>query len=386
MTISPKEYNPHLYYGNDVTTVFPIHFSFVEEDDIIVTNIDADEVETVWANGTDYSISNYYPYSVVSETALPSGEQLRIERSTNLTQVKNLIESYEYESEDQEDNNDKITMICQEIDYKCRDLFETDVENFLFCIDGGVLGGGSNLYSVPNLAASYNQVVSKYFATFYYDFYIYHGNFACFYNNGEAILQFVLKNDKVISYLTMTEITNDIVCTAYDYNSNQVWLLTTDDSDYFIEKFAPFSDSQISITNIGDAMTSPVSMTIHGDNVFILDSELVMDGSGITEVNVFQFDYSLTYIDTLTSSNLPAFFADSIYVPGITYDGDSFYFTVWETDYQTEPELILPTYFYAHIMKISSSSLDFTDSTYVSFEDITIYRIYHMTKYRLIGR
>lgn len=122
MTVSTS-YAPLTYSGNGVTTNFSVTWPFLTGT-LVVTAIDADGVETVKTITTHYTVSGGTDAdgkpatgTVTMLTAPASGTQLRIERSTTLTQASTWSENDAFPQSTLEAALDKLTLIAQERAY-----------------------------------------------------------------------------------------------------------------------------------------------------------------------------------------------------------------------------------------------------------------------------
>ena len=122
MTLSSSTYAPLTYSGNGLTTSFSVTFQFYE---IAVTHIDANATETLWTEGTEYTLSggSGFTGTVTVITAPPAaGESLRIDRMT----ARNQVISYDVENTALENalqtSLDRSYMIMQEEAYNIDQL------------------------------------------------------------------------------------------------------------------------------------------------------------------------------------------------------------------------------------------------------------------------
>lgn len=122
MTVSTS-YAPLTYSGNGVTTNFSVTWPFLTGT-LVVTAIDADGVETVKTITTHYTVSGGTDAdgkpatgTVTMLSAPASGTQLRISRSTTLTQVSTWSENDAFPQSTLEAALDKLTLIAQERAY-----------------------------------------------------------------------------------------------------------------------------------------------------------------------------------------------------------------------------------------------------------------------------
>lgn len=91
--------------GDDVTTLFTLGFPVAAEADLVVTHIDASDVETLLVLDTDYTVSDVglddtasltYP---IAGSPLATGETLQIVRDTPLVQVLDLVAGRAFEAD-----------------------------------------------------------------------------------------------------------------------------------------------------------------------------------------------------------------------------------------------------------------------------------------------
>lgn len=103
------------YNGDGVTDVFAVTFAFYE---IKVTHVDASDVETVWSEGTEYSVTGGAGLTgsiTVAGGFIPaSGEKVRIDRMTTRTQLVDYVDNDEFPAASHEGALDRLTMITQE--------------------------------------------------------------------------------------------------------------------------------------------------------------------------------------------------------------------------------------------------------------------------------
>ncbi len=121
MTVTASSYTPLTYNGNGSTTVFSVTFQFY---DITVTHIDSSGSETAWVENTHYTITGGEG-STGSITVLTSptdytpasGEQIRIERTTDKSQGEDYDLDNEVLENSLQSSVDKLAMIMQELVY-----------------------------------------------------------------------------------------------------------------------------------------------------------------------------------------------------------------------------------------------------------------------------
>lgn len=122
MTISDQT-TRELFTANGATTSFAFNHPFKTSAEITVTHLAAATgVETVLTNPTNYSVSgtavnNEYPSgaNIVTVLTYPSGDKLRVERTTNATQSADYSTSGSFPAETHERALDKLTMLVQEM-------------------------------------------------------------------------------------------------------------------------------------------------------------------------------------------------------------------------------------------------------------------------------
>lgn len=122
MTISDQT-TRELFTANGATTSFAFNHPFKTSAEITVTHLAAATgVETVLTNPANYSVSgtavnNEYPSgaNIVTVLTYPSGDKLRVERTTNATQSADYSTSGSFPAETHERALDKLTMLVQEM-------------------------------------------------------------------------------------------------------------------------------------------------------------------------------------------------------------------------------------------------------------------------------
>lgn len=117
MTVS-TEVNQAAYTGNGVTTVFPYTFRILNSNNLTVTRIDLQEVETLLTLGTDYTVTGAGTYNggaVTLPQPLPSGYSLVIERDLAAVQETDLRNQGTFFAEVHEDVFDYLTMLVQQV-------------------------------------------------------------------------------------------------------------------------------------------------------------------------------------------------------------------------------------------------------------------------------
>ena len=109
------------YDGDGATTAFPTVFKFLQNSHVVVTHVDASGGETVWAEGTHYSLTGAGSDSggTVTVTTSPadytpaSGEQLVVSRNVIETQGIQYVEGGAFPSATHEQALDLLTMMVQ---------------------------------------------------------------------------------------------------------------------------------------------------------------------------------------------------------------------------------------------------------------------------------
>jgi hypothetical protein len=108
------------YTGNGATTVFPVPFPFMREDDIKAL-LRQDGAETQLLPGTHFSVSGEGSPSGGSLTMVeppPTGTVLVLYRSPAIVQEVDYVENAAFPAETHEAALDLLTMICQALDEK----------------------------------------------------------------------------------------------------------------------------------------------------------------------------------------------------------------------------------------------------------------------------
>ena len=106
------------YTGNGSTTVFSFSFRIFAATDLVVTEADADGVETVLELNTDYTVTGVGSYSggsITMATAPTSGYALNIRRVLPLTQDTDLRNQGQFFAETHEDVFDRLAMVNQQL-------------------------------------------------------------------------------------------------------------------------------------------------------------------------------------------------------------------------------------------------------------------------------
>ncbi|MCP5015191.1 MAG: hypothetical protein GY938_07890 [Ketobacter sp.] len=98
--------------------MFAVSFAFFE---VTVTHIDSSDVETVWVEDTQYTVSGgdgstgtVTVKTTPTDYTPATGESLRIDRITTKTQQTDYVENDEFPAEEHENALDRLTMIAQE--------------------------------------------------------------------------------------------------------------------------------------------------------------------------------------------------------------------------------------------------------------------------------
>lgn len=119
MTMSTTTSRMSAYNGNGVTTAFAYTFKIADEDELVVSlYVTATEVETPQTISTHYTVSGVGAASGGNVTMLvapPTGTQVRIRRSTPLTQPTSIRNQGDFAPETHEDVFDRLTRQIQEL-------------------------------------------------------------------------------------------------------------------------------------------------------------------------------------------------------------------------------------------------------------------------------
>lgn len=160
MTVATGK-NVKIYAGNDATTVFAYDFRILDEDDLVVSEIDADGTVTVLTKTTDYTVSGVglaAGGNVTVATATATGTNLVIRRSFSaFLQDLDLRNQGDFFLETIEDMLDKVVMYTQQL--------RTDAANSLRLLDDLSLydAGGKKIAGLANAtesdqAVAYGQI------------------------------------------------------------------------------------------------------------------------------------------------------------------------------------------------------------------------------------
>jgi len=117
MTV-PSAANKVSYAGDGSTTAFSVPFLFLANADITAILRDANDVETTWVEGTDYTLTGAGDPSggtLTATTAPASGETLVIKRVVPLTQGTDYPEGGKFPAQAHEDALDRGTMADQQL-------------------------------------------------------------------------------------------------------------------------------------------------------------------------------------------------------------------------------------------------------------------------------
>jgi hypothetical protein len=106
------------YNGDGSTSSFAIPFDFVNAEQVKVKSLDIDtEVETIYTEGSDYTIVGTSPGTSVSIIVTPTtSQQITVYRVTTKEQVYSFLETEVFKQEDLETALDLIVMMVQELD------------------------------------------------------------------------------------------------------------------------------------------------------------------------------------------------------------------------------------------------------------------------------
>lgn len=122
MTVSTNSRRAGPYAGNGVTTNFAFTFRMFSADDLVATQADADGVETVLDNDTDYTGTlnadqNSNPGgSITLTTALPTGETLVITSAVAAAQSTNITNAGGFYPEVIETALDRAVVLVQQLE------------------------------------------------------------------------------------------------------------------------------------------------------------------------------------------------------------------------------------------------------------------------------
>lgn len=177
MTVSNENLSPDQYDGNDVTTEFPITFDFVDQDHIVVTSVDSDNVETLGTRDGeedyDYTIDEELSPTTVTMNAAPAtGVTLVIDCVTPLTQTTDLKRNRAAGAEVYEAALDKLTLLVRDkAAMIARSLVlpataDTGIDTTLpLPSAGGVLGWNDDEDALENIFSLDGYVISSFAET-----------------------------------------------------------------------------------------------------------------------------------------------------------------------------------------------------------------------------
>jgi hypothetical protein len=152
------------YAGNGVTTVFPYSGRIFTAADLVVTQTDPAEVETVKVLNTDYNISGVgLPNggSVTMLVAPPAGYFLTLRRVLDIVQLTDIKNQGAFHAEIHEDVFDRLTMFIQQQQEQILRLLSgseaAPVAGFVMTITGVSAGAASAavLFATPMNDADY---------------------------------------------------------------------------------------------------------------------------------------------------------------------------------------------------------------------------------------
>jgi hypothetical protein len=128
------------YAGNGSATEFPTTFKFLNDEHVVCVLTNTDGEDTTLELDTDYSVSGAgddeggtvtFPAESSEYSTLASGETLTIYRDVPLTQETDWENSDEIDVEEIEAADDKLTMICQQLDAKVSRAIKVPVSSSL---------------------------------------------------------------------------------------------------------------------------------------------------------------------------------------------------------------------------------------------------------------
>ena len=117
MTVSNIKYRMD-YDGNSSTTMFPVAFYFLRDEDLLATLTKSDGTEDTLILNTDYTVQDAGVLAGGSVTVVPApdtGEKLTITRNVAFTQLTDYIENDNFPAESHETALDKLTMEVQQL-------------------------------------------------------------------------------------------------------------------------------------------------------------------------------------------------------------------------------------------------------------------------------
>lgn len=115
MTVTQEQIDQS-YFGDGVTTNFPIPFEFISNDQIKVEQYDSvTESTTTLSEGVDYTLDAIPADNVVFSTAPDSNKTIRVYRDTPRLQQTDYLETGPFPAEAHEVALDKMVMMIQEL-------------------------------------------------------------------------------------------------------------------------------------------------------------------------------------------------------------------------------------------------------------------------------
>jgi hypothetical protein len=129
-----------IYAGNGSAASFPTTFKFLENEHVVCVLTNTDGEDVVLTLDTDYTVAGAgddeggtvsFPAPASSHAALAPGETLTIYREVPLTQETDWENSDEIDVEEIEAADDKLTMICQQLDAKVSRAIKVPVSSSL---------------------------------------------------------------------------------------------------------------------------------------------------------------------------------------------------------------------------------------------------------------
>jgi hypothetical protein len=128
------------YAGNGSATAFPTTFKFLENEHVVCVLTNTDGEDTVLELDTDYAVAGAgndeggtvsFPAAGSTYPILAAGETLTVYREVPLTQETDWENSDEIDVEEIEAADDKLTMLCQQIDAKAGRAIKVPVSSEL---------------------------------------------------------------------------------------------------------------------------------------------------------------------------------------------------------------------------------------------------------------
>jgi len=129
-----------IYAGNGSAASFPTTFKFLENEHVVCVLTNADGEDTVLELDTDYTVAGAgndeggtvtFPAGASPRAPLAAGETLTVYREVPLTQETDWENSDEIDVEEIEAADDKLTMLCQQIDAKAGRAIKVPVSSSL---------------------------------------------------------------------------------------------------------------------------------------------------------------------------------------------------------------------------------------------------------------